>query len=133
MEKSCAMPFSLRLNCVKPGGEVASDLPVIPVIVAVVCSRARAAKNKVRKTAHGGDVGPFSHCSAARKYTSSPPWGGTWCLNHSSLSQQVSLYYKPPLQVVAEPCEPASDPTSRPDSACVRARLCVAPFHLQRH
>lgn len=72
MEKRSVTPFSLRSNSVKPS-EAAPDLSVIPVVAAVVCSQARAAKNKVQKTAHGGDVGPFSYCSASHKYTSSPP------------------------------------------------------------
>lgn len=58
------IPFSVRSSGVKPS-EAPRDLSVIPATAktkkrAVVFNRARAAKNKVRKTAHGCDAGRFA-------------------------------------------------------------------------
>lgn len=74
-EARCVIPLSVRSSGVKPS-EAPRDLSVIPAPKnkkrAVVFNRARAAKNKVRKTAHGCDARRFALFCIAHIHIGSP-------------------------------------------------------------
>lgn len=77
-EARCVIPLSVRSSGVKPS-EAPRDLSVIPATKnkkrAVVFNWARAAKNKVRKSAHGCDARRFALFCIAHIHTGSPPGG----------------------------------------------------------